>query len=204
MLPLLCPKWWLGAAQWQKYDLNQNVRKESDHADYDSCEVEVGVSLTISHYFEFSFPISFLNRFSPRNWRRCPSRYWRMCPSRNCSRHLLSCSLLSSVQSRWWMWRGRRRDWKKWIICLWRKIALGYLESITEKTSAHVQHFDSISTWTHDDEDYWNNIGHLEVDNEDDDLGDRSLQTEWVGILVLQGLINQKINNMWPHIMWTP
>ena len=41
-----------------------------------------------------------------------------------------------------------------------------------------------------------NHISHLEVDNEDDDLGDRSLQTEQVGVLIFHGLIRHKINNM--------
>ena len=45
-----------------------------------------------------------------------------------------------------------------------------------------------------------NDIGHLEVDNENDDLGDGSLQTEEVGVLVFQGLIHQKMISMWTNL----
>ena len=45
-----------------------------------------------------------------------------------------------------------------------------------------------------------NDIGHLEVDNENDDLGDGSLQTEEVSVLVFQGLIHQKIISMWTNL----
>ena len=49
----------------------------------------------------------------------------------------------------------------------------------------------------HDDNDDGdaNDITHLEVDNEDDDLGDGRLQTEEIGVLIFQGLIDHKINN---------
>ena len=41
-------------------------------------------------------------------------------------------------------------------------------------------------------------LPHLEVYNEDDDLGDRSLQTEQVGVLDFHRLIN----NMWTNLRW--
>ena len=52
----------------------------------------------------------------------------------------------------------------------------------------------------HDDNDDGdaNDITHLEVDNEDNDLGDRSLQTEQVGVLDFHRLIN----NMWTNLRW--
>ena len=56
----------------------------------------------------------------------------------------------------------------------------------------------------HDDNDDGdaNDITHLEVYNEDDDLGDRSLQTEQVGVLDFHRLIRHKINNMWTNLRW--
>ena len=45
-----------------------------------------------------------------------------------------------------------------------------------------------------------NDITHLEVDNEDNDLGDRSLQTEQVSVLDFHRLIRHKINNVWTNL----
>ena len=68
------------------------------------------------------------------------------------------------------------------------------MESITERTRAQVQHFDSISTWNYGESDEHDISSHLEVDNEDNDLGDGRLQTEEIGVLILQGLTN---HNLW-------
>ena len=70
------------------------------------------------------------------------SPWLRRCQPRNCSG--------------WWMWWDSRRGWNKISHFLLDSFSLetlrcgigcgNYLESITERTRAHVQHFDSIST----------------------------------------------------------